>query len=128
MYRRGIGLKRNYMLTSQFYRLGCEGGNALGCTNLALMYWYDEIPKDDKRAADLFKLACDANDARGCIGLAYLYENGQGVSKDVERAAELYRQACNQNNTQGCSQLSLSNENKMNAKLTSPELKHSPRR
>jgi TPR repeat protein len=94
MNRLGQGLKKNYIRAADLYQRGCGGGNALGCINLGLMYWYNFLPKDDSRAVELFRQGCDDGDGNGCLALGFMYENGQGVLKDESRAANLYEQAC----------------------------------
>lgn len=93
MYRRGEGVRKNYPRAAELSLRGCHGGNALGCTNLGLMYWSNVLPKNDKRAVELFERGCDGGDKNGCRALAFMYENGQGVPKDITRAAMLYRKA-----------------------------------
>ena len=93
MYRRGQGVRKNYPRAAEFSLRGCDGGNALGCINLGLMYWNNVLPKNDERAAELFERGCDSGDTNGCRALGFLYENGQGVPKDLNRAAFFYQKA-----------------------------------
>jgi TPR repeat protein len=105
MYRSGLGVKRDYALSAEFNRRGCQGGNALGCTNLGIMYWEGSLLKDDGRAVDLFSKGCQGGDSGGCLGLGFMYENGQGVKRDSRRAAEFYRKGCQGGNERSCRQL-----------------------
>ena len=57
MYNRGQGLKINHSLAAEYYRRGCHAGDGLGCTNLGVMYWNRDLPKDDNQAAELFERA-----------------------------------------------------------------------
>jgi len=93
MFNNGQGVKKSHLLAAEFYQRGCDNGNALGCTNLGVMYWKAEIPGDYKRAADSLDRGCRGGDGGGCRGLGFLYENGYGVPADKTRAAELYRLA-----------------------------------
>ena len=93
MYRRGQGVRKSYPRAAELALRGCEGGNALGCSNLGFMYWNNFMPKDDKHAAELFQQGCDGGDQNSCRALGFMYENGQGVTKDLNRAALFYQEA-----------------------------------
>lgn len=93
MFNNGQGVKKSHLLAAELYERGCNDGNALGCTNLGIMYWKDELRGDHKRAAELFDRACRGGDSAGCRGLGFLYEHGDVVAADKTRAAELYRLA-----------------------------------
>src|SRR5678815_4251170 len=72
----------------------CIRDSPLGCTNLGIMYWKNELPKDDKHAVKLFERACREGDGGGCRNLGFIYEHGYGDTvRDGSRAAELYQQA-----------------------------------
>jgi TPR repeat protein len=91
MYSHGKGVELSYRSAADLYRLGCDHGNPLGCTNLGIMYWTDELPKNDKQTTQLFERACREGDGVGCRDLGYLYEHGYGgLEKNGDRAAELY--------------------------------------
>jgi TPR repeat protein len=93
MFNNGQGVKKSHLLAAELYERGCDNGSALGCTNLGIMYWKDELSGDYKRAAEFFDRGCRGGDSGGCRGLGFLYEYGYGVTADKTRAAELYRLA-----------------------------------
>ena len=93
MYLKGQGTEINHSLAAEYFKRGCERGNALGCTNLGIMYWVNSPPNNDKRAVDLFEQGCRNGDSDGCRDLGYMYKHGYAVLKDEAHAAELYRQA-----------------------------------
>jgi hypothetical protein len=93
MYNKGQGVKMSHSLAAEYYKRGCENGNALGCTNLGIMYWKGDLPRNDKHVVVLFERSCRDGDSGGCRDLGYMYKHGYGVSKDETRAAELYKQA-----------------------------------
>ncbi|MEL6991252.1 MAG: sel1 repeat family protein, partial [Pseudomonadota bacterium] len=61
---------------ARLFRQGCDGGSALGCSNLGLLYAKD-IGKDPKEAAQLFRQGCDGGSALGCTGLGLLLVEGR---------------------------------------------------
>jgi TPR repeat protein len=93
MHNKGQGVTMSHSLAAEYYQRGCDDGNALGCTNLGIMYWKDDLPKNDRHAVELFERACRNDDSGGCRNLGYMYKHGLGISKDESRAAELYKQA-----------------------------------
>ena len=93
MYARGQGVKINHSLAAEYYKRGCDNGNALGCTNLGIEYWKHDPPKNDSHAVQLFEQSCRNGDSGGCRDLGYMYKQGLGVLKNETRASELYQQA-----------------------------------
>src|SRR5579864_1769059 len=93
MYAKGQGVKISRSLAEEYYKRGCNNGNALGCTNLGIEYILKDAPKNDSRAVQLFELGCRDGDRGGCLELSYMYRHGLGVSKNEARAFELYQQA-----------------------------------
>jgi TPR repeat protein len=57
MYNKGQGVTMSHSLAAEYYKRGCDDGNALGCTNLGIMYWKDDPPKNDSHAVELFERA-----------------------------------------------------------------------
>ena len=52
---------------AELYPRACDGGDGLGCYNLAVAYVQGiGVSKDLKRAFQLFKQACDRGDAQAC--------------------------------------------------------------
>lgn len=91
MYSHAKGVELSYATAADLYRLGCDHGNPLGCTNLGIMYWTNELPKNNKQATQLFERACREGDGAGCRDLGYLYEYGYGgLERNRDRAEELY--------------------------------------
>ena len=93
MYNRGQGVEMSSLLAAEYYLRGCEHGNALGCTNLGVLYWNRNLPKNDKEAVEFFERGCRNGDSHACRNLGYLYKYGDGVPKDEKRAAEQYKMA-----------------------------------
>ena len=77
------------------YEKACDGGNALGCHNLGVLYATGEgVPQDFVRAASLFERACVGGDADGCLTLGRMYYNGVGLAQNHTRSAALFERAC----------------------------------
>lgn len=77
-----------------FYKKACDGGNAIGCNNLATLYEGGVLVKKDMaQAASYYEQACDKEEPLGCNNLAELYETGNGVPKDQARAVLLRQRA-----------------------------------
>jgi len=90
------------------YKGECDGGSAVGCYNLGLMYNNGQGVKQDYFiAGDLYKKACDVGFAEGCLNLGMLYDNGQGVKQDYFIAGDLYKKACDGGYAGGCYNLGL---------------------
>jgi Sel1 repeat len=93
MYAKGQGVKMSHSLAAEYYKRGCDDGNALGCTNLGIQYLVRDPPKNDGHAVQLFEEGCRNGDSGGCRDLGYMYKHGFGVLKNETRASELYQQA-----------------------------------
>lgn len=93
MYSRGQGVKLSRPVAAGYYQRGCDEGDALGCTNLGIMYWNRVLPKSDEQAIELFERGCRNGDSGGCRDLGYMFGHGDGVHKDENRAAEQYKLA-----------------------------------
>jgi uncharacterized protein len=79
-----------------FYQRACDGGNAGGCSQLAIQYNGGEgVAQDDAKAALFADRSCKGGSPLGCTLLGSVYGDGApGYPKDVKRAEELFRNAC----------------------------------
>jgi uncharacterized protein len=90
------------------YRKACDGGSAIGCRNLALMYSAGNgVSQSYAQAATLYRKGCNGGDAGSCSNLGLLYANGSGVSQDYTQAVTLYRKGCDADDRTGCNNLGL---------------------
>ena len=81
----------------------CDGGDALSCFNLGVMYYKgDRVEQNKVLAVQLFRKACDGGGASGCFNLGNMYYKGDGVRQDKARAEELYSKACDGGGASGC--------------------------
>lgn len=95
-------------LTERLYREACEGGSALECNLLGIMYEIgDGVTQDLGQAATLFQQACDGEIMQSCYRIGVMYANGTGVTQDLGQAVGFFQQACDGGETQSCSQLDL---------------------
>jgi TPR repeat protein len=92
MHLKGQGVELSRSLAAEYYKRGCDEGDAVGCTNLGVIYW-NGSPRNDSHAVELFERGCRNDDSDGCRDLGFMYRHGYGVSKDETRAVELYGQA-----------------------------------
>jgi len=85
----------NYQKAASLFKKACDGGDALGCSNLGVMYETGlGVNQSYTKAASLYKKACNAGDALGCYGLGVMYKKGIGIKKDYTKAIALYKKAC----------------------------------
>jgi hypothetical protein len=95
-----------YALAIPVLRSTCEGGFAMGCTHLGVMYENGfGIDKDAAQATALYRKACDGGHQQGCTHLGVMYQYGTGVARDGAQAAALYRQGCDGGEPAGCTYL-----------------------
>ncbi|MDL1951024.1 PDZ domain-containing protein [Acidobacteria bacterium ACD] len=78
----GTGVPKDEAAGRELSERGCEGGDAFGCFNAAVVW------------ANGAGGPCTAGDGEGCHEAGRAYEKGSGVPKDGKRAAELFRKAC----------------------------------
>lgn len=87
------------------YRQACDGGEPLGCNNLANGMVEGTAPGGMAEANALFRQACVNGEARGCSDLGVSYGDGAGLDADPGIAAALYQMACEGGNATGCANL-----------------------
>ena len=92
-FEKGVAAARagNYKKAASLYKKACDGGCALGCSNLGALY--DNglgVNQSYAKAASLYKKACDGGCAEGCYNLGLLYKNGLGVNQSYAKACLLY--------------------------------------
>jgi uncharacterized protein len=88
LYLAGDGVEKSVEKGRELSERGCEGKDAFGCFNAAV------VATDPAKAAAFLDRACQAGDGEGCRDLAVAYEKGNGVARDRRRAAELYKKSC----------------------------------
>ena len=99
--------KSDYQKAAQLYQKACDGGDALGCHNLGLLYKNGQgVNQDYQKAAQLYQKACDGGNAVGCFSLGFLYQNGQSFST----AKQYYGKACDLGLRSGCDKYRMLNE------------------
>ena len=77
MNEEGKGVKQSSKKANEFYTKACDGGDAIGCFKLGLMYRKGEgVKQDHKKAKDFFSLAFDGGVQDGCENSAKLYRAG----------------------------------------------------
>jgi TPR repeat protein len=67
MYEEGRGVARSVTRSVDLWTRACDGGDSLGCIELARLYKDGRgVHADRERALSLFKKACDAGMTMGC--------------------------------------------------------------
>nr|WP_245941829.1 tetratricopeptide repeat protein [Helicobacter anseris] len=109
MYMNGVGIQTDLQKAERYYQLGCSGGDATACSNLAMIYDYKEqaSASDKEKALQLYMTGCQGGDVLACNNLAYMYANGDGVPKDYFKAIQYYKFACEAGSDLGCYNLGL---------------------
>ena len=84
----------NYQKAASLFKKACDGGDALGCSNLGVMYETGlGVNQSYTKAASLYKKACDGGNATGCCNLGSLYYKGQGVPLNKIKAYQYWMKA-----------------------------------
>lgn len=79
----GSEMDKDYDEAMRLYKIACDGGNMIGCTNVGLLYADEK--SDPKESLKYLKLACDKGDASGCYYLGSAYINGEIIEKKLKR-------------------------------------------
>ncbi|WP_104624984.1 tetratricopeptide repeat protein [Helicobacter felis] len=109
MYSNGVGIQVDMDKAQRYYELGCSGGDASACADLAQVYdSKKQATLDDKeKAAQLYAVGCSGGDVLACNNLGWMYANGVGVPKNYYKAIEYYKYACEHGSDLGCYNLGL---------------------
>ncbi|PAF41539.1 tetratricopeptide repeat protein [Helicobacter sp. 11S02596-1] len=109
MYMNGVGIQTDIQKATRYYQMGCSGGDATACANLAMIYDYQKNAdaNDKEKAAELYMTACQGGDVLACNNLAWMYANGEGVQKDYFKAIQYYKFACEAGSDMACYNLGL---------------------
>jgi TPR repeat protein len=99
-YESAFGRPRSANAAARHYDVACEGGEPLGCYNLAVMLYESDDGNLD-RARALYQKACDGGEPKGCANLAYLASK----AGDTDTAATMYESACQDGAMFACSNL-----------------------
>lgn len=88
------GLKRDDKLASSLFKMACDGGVTVGCTNFAYTVEFGKgVPKDENLANSMYEKACGV-DAAECIWSGITALSGIGRPKDVQRARADFQKSC----------------------------------
>ncbi|BEG57157.1 hypothetical protein NHP21005_08450 [Helicobacter sp. NHP21005] len=109
MYANGVGIQTDPEKATRYYELGCSGGDASACADLAQTYDYKQnpTPDDKEKAAQLYAVGCSGGSVLACNNLAWMYANGVGVPKNYYKALDYYKYACENGSDLGCYNLGL---------------------
>lgn len=90
-----------------YFRKGCDGGDQMGCHNLAAAYLAGSaVSRDGKRAVALYSKACQADVFASCLSLAMVLQMGlPGVPADPSAAKVAMKKACVGGMAAACVQL-----------------------
>ena len=104
---KGLGRPVDYTEAARLYQMGCDGGHALGCTNLGVLHRQGlGRPVDYAEAARLYQHGLRRRQCpRAAPISASSTRQGLGRPVDYAEAARLYQMGCDGGNALGCSNL-----------------------
>ncbi|MDJ0653758.1 MAG: SPOR domain-containing protein [Xanthomonadales bacterium] len=101
MYHDGIGVDRNYYLSSYWFEQAATRGVSSAQFNLGNAYKHGHgVPQDEREASYWWRLAADQDLAPAQLNLANQYATGLGVPKDPDQAQYWYERAAANGNAQ----------------------------
>jgi len=86
----------------KYYKKACEGGNALGCSNVGLLYVKAEgVKQDYVEAKKYYGKACDGGHATACSTLA-LVSTYVNAEQNYAKTKEYFEKACEDGDAEAC--------------------------
>jgi TPR repeat protein len=113
-FKKGSALaeQKRYGEARPLFQKACDGGDMVGCFDLALLYDNgDGGSQDYSQARTLYQRSCDGGDMNACFGLGSIYALSQGVSEDFFQARTFDQKACDGGVMGACFMLGLYYEN-----------------
>ena len=99
IYRKGVNVKKNKIISLGLYKQAARGNHAKAQTMLGYLYQTGEgLEKDLKQAIRWYERAADQGEAMAMFNLGNLYRKGYGVSQDKSKARALFRRAVDRGN------------------------------
>jgi TPR repeat protein len=87
LYKKGLGVPKNYGLAAQWYRRAADSGYAAAQNELGLLYGYGlGVPLDYRKSIYWLRRAARQGHMKGQNNLARRYYLGVGVKKDLVKA------------------------------------------
>jgi hypothetical protein len=104
LYANGkAGLSKDEVRGALLYKRACDGGVAVGCSNLGVLLAEKGAPEQQlTQAAVLFERGCQSGHPASCTNLAISFLQGEGVAADRSRALLLFAHACSGGDRTGC--------------------------
>ena len=97
MYRKGLGVPKNYPLAASWFKKAAQQGNPKAQHSLALMYRSGRgVPRNHALAVDWYRKAAQHGLAKAQFRLGVMYRRGLGTPKDYALAARWYKKAAEQ--------------------------------
>ena len=85
----------DYQIASDYFRKGCDSGDAYGCKELGLLAQNGQgMPQDVTMATTLYKSACENKVSIACHYLGEMYRQGRELTRDFKKARHYYEKAC----------------------------------
>jgi TPR repeat protein len=106
-YLNGVGMTPNKAAANQFFRQGCDGGDAMGCWALGSQETGQRRASLLAKARDLAPKACSAGSARDCSVVGQMSLKGEGVPRDPSAAVLPLQRACDASLIGACMSLGL---------------------
>ncbi len=90
----------------QAAKKACDGGERLGCANLAWHYVDGSgTPADVRKGFQILLDGCQQDHAPSCANLGDLYSEGGPVKRDPAQAKIAYQRACDQDFVYACERI-----------------------
>jgi TPR repeat protein len=100
----GIGIDKNDIEASQWFRAAASAGNTRGMVSFGLVLQNGTgVVKNEIEAARWYRAAADAGDSFGMRNLGLMLANGTGTNKNEIEAARWFRAAAEAGNSSGMS-------------------------
>ena len=116
-YKRGHGIKKDKIKSDTYYTKAvalyeeeCDGGIALSCTNLSMIYGLEMYGTSnkargselEKKAFHLYEDLCEKKDDEGCFQMATYHYNGRMVPVNWGKAKVYYAKSCKYGQDSAC--------------------------
>jgi TPR repeat protein len=103
LYKNGLGVRRNYRLSSKLFDHVCQSNKDKACGDLGEMYLYGYgVKQNTLKAMNLLEKGCQRDNMKSCTALGTLYVTGEKISEDYAKAHNYFARACAKGDALAC--------------------------
>jgi len=103
LYKNGLGVRKNYRLSSKLFDHVCKSNNNQACGDLGEMYLYGYgVKQNTLKAMGLLNKGCERDNMKSCTALGTLYVTGEKISEDYAKAHHYFEKACFKGDALAC--------------------------